>query len=159
MSYLCETDSCLKSPFLNQSETSMISGSLFATCCHHFHVFSATDCECFWIYQDGSQKPAPRTPFWHPFSILVRPCSARVSLTVPWLVLFFVWFHSNGFTYLLRSILVSKTFPLGTPAGVNHTSGSRDALSCGFCRGCQQPCFLCFGTFLLYVMSFYTFIS
>ena len=25
--------------------------------------------------------------FWHPFSILFRPCSARVPLKVPWLVL------------------------------------------------------------------------
>ena len=71
-----------------------------------FHVFSCLSFACFseWHFHDfsyfgtqaGFQKPAPRTPFWHPFSIFVRPCSGRVSLNVPWLVSAQFWFPFNS---------------------------------------------------------------
>ena len=43
MSHVRKTDTCLKSPFLNQLEKSMISGALSALFCIHFAGFSVND--------------------------------------------------------------------------------------------------------------------
>ena len=46
--------------------------------------------------------------------------------------------YIQGITMLFL-LYLCNTFK--TPAGVNHTRGSRDALPCGFCEGCQQQWF------------------
>ena len=68
----------------------------------------------FNLYKLGPKMGLSLCVVWHPFSILVRPCSARVSLKIPWLVLgpFCFWF--NCFRYLIGSIWASKTVPFGT---------------------------------------------
>ena len=106
--YESKIDSCLKLPFLEQIERSMISISLLALFCHHFQCFPVTEfcmfslgwyfCSLFWILVfKWLPKPAPPTPFRHHFSILVRPCSERVSLKVVLLVLVPFWLQCSWF--------------------------------------------------------------
>ena len=92
----------------------MICISLWASFWHHLLMFPRDLClynllDLFFVI---SIKIRPTRGllfciFWHPFSILFPPCSARVSLMVHWFVL-------DCSEYLFGTILASKALPSGT---------------------------------------------
>ena len=109
--FLGKTSSCLTSPFLNIFENSMISCSLLASFCHHVSSYSVTEfwmiCwMVFWMHfmNFDSKMGLPFCFFLVYFPILCRPCFARVSLKVPWLILDPFWFHFRCFEYLFGQL-------------------------------------------------------
>ena len=88
-----KTNSSRKSPLLQQIGTTMISSYFGASVCHNLSSCSVTyenkqrwafaTCFVFKYTKNDAQLSRP----YFLFSLLFRPCSARVSVKVPWLVL------------------------------------------------------------------------